>query len=378
MNIIDRYKSLSYNARLWLWDFAFWTFFGIANFVFFSVRFGWRISWYADFALQMFFWYSLALSIPVIFFLWRKFPVATPHRIGRFLLHVLFSGIFVIVFLFFRIFYDSIHPARPMGTTSGSPLVARLYTVSNSASVIFFDYWAFLGAAVAIDNYRKYREREKEAAELQIRASQLEARLAVARLQALRMQLNPHFLFNTLHSISALVREDNKPAAIRMIAGLGDLLRQTLENSASNEVTLKEELDFLEKYLEIEQQRFQDRLQVRMQVEQGTVLANVPYLILQPLVENAVRHGISKSSTASLIEIRTHLHNGNLVLEVRDDGPGVITPCSENVGLTNTRNRLAGMYKDKFEFELKNRAEGGAVATITIPFIPHGAVARKS
>jgi two-component system, LytTR family, sensor kinase len=201
---------------------------------------------------------------------------------------------------------------------------------------------------------------------------QLETSLAKAQVQALRMQLNPHFLFNTLHSISALVREENKALAIKMIAGLGDLLRQSLQVN-SQEVTLRQELDFLEKYLEIEQLRFQDRLNVKMMIDPDTVQATVPCLILQPLVENALRHGISKSAKASLIEIRAIKENGNLILQVHDDGPGFpaeIKPSNGNrIGIANTQARLESLYRSAFRFQLENAEDGGALATISIPFI---------
>jgi LytS/YehU family sensor histidine kinase len=206
-----------------------------------------------------------------------------------------------------------------------------------------------------------------------MRTFQLETQLARAQLQALRMQLNPHFLFNTLHSISALVRENNKALAIRMISELGDLLRQTLKLSGSQEVSLQDELQFIEKYLDLEQLRFQDRLSVRMMIEPETSLASVPYLILQPLVENAIRHGISKSLKASLIEVRASKENGNLILQVRDDGPGLPDDWKGwnggTIGLSNTKARLESLYHDGYQFDLKNATEGGVLARISIPFV---------
>ena len=157
-----------------------------------------------------------------------------------------------------------------------------------------------------------------------------------------------------------------------MIAGLGDLLRQTLQVN-SQEVTLRQELDFLEKYLEIEQLRFQDRLNVKMMIDPDTVQATVPCLILQPLVENALRHGISKSAKASLIEIRATKENGNLILQVHDDGPGFpaqLKPSNgNNIGLANTKARLKSLYQNSYRFDLENAEDGGALATISIPFI---------
>jgi two-component system LytT family sensor kinase len=225
-------------------------------------------------------------------------------------------------------------------------------------------YWVILGIKHALDYYRKYRERE-------LLASQLETRLARAELQVLKMQLHPHFLFNTLHAISSLMHRD-VDAADRMIARLSDLLRMTLENVGVEEVSLKQELEMLERYLEIEQTRFRDRLTVSMQIDPETLDARVPNLILQPLVENAIKHGISARAAAGLVEIRARRENGALELRVRDDGKGLpagpYADLKEGVGLANTRARLQQLYGTACRFELTSVPEGGLTVSMTIPF----------
>ena len=225
-------------------------------------------------------------------------------------------------------------------------------------------YWAIIGLSHALDYYRKYRERE-------LRAAQLETKLAQAQLDALRMQLHPHFLFNTLNSISVLMAEDTK-AARRMLTRLGDLLRATLQNEGAHEVSLKEELEFLESYLEIEQTRFQDRLTVRMEVDSRALDARVPNLILQPLVENAIRHGIAPRAAAGLVEIHARRENGMVQLEVRDNGAGLGASPPESlmkgIGLSNTRARLEQLYGTAHRFELRDSESGGLIVTIEIPF----------
>jgi LytS/YehU family sensor histidine kinase len=221
--------------------------------------------------------------------------------------------------------------------------------------------------------YARYRERE-------LAASQLQGQLAHAQLQALRMQLNPHFLFNALNSISMLVRGGRSAEAVRMLAGLGDLLRGVLEEERPNEVPLREELNFLTRYLAIEQIRA-DRLQVRMEVAPELMDARVPNLILQPLVENAIRHGISRSSAAGLVEIGAWRENGSLLLSVRDDGPGLAAGAEgrEGVGLANVRARLARMYGDQQGLEMENAEGGGTRVTLRLPhrlFAPDEAAAR--
>jgi two-component system, LytTR family, sensor kinase len=186
------------------------------------------------------------------------------------------------------------------------------------------------------------------------------------------MQLHPHFLFNTLHSISALQLKDIA-AANRMIARLGDFLRLTLDNSGAQEVSLQKELEFLKCYLEIERIRFQDRLTVNMEVEPQTLDARVPNLILQPIVENAIKHGISPRAAPGRIDIRVKRDNGLLQLEVEDNGRGIggngrgAKIIKEGLGLSNTRARLDQLYGASYRFDLQNVDEGGLRVTIEIP-----------
>ena len=198
----------------------------------------------------------------------------------------------------------------------------------------------------------------------------LEKSLAQAKLQALQMQLNPHFLFNSLHSISSLMHKDVE-AADRMIARLSDLLRAALDNTGHQEVTLRQELEFLERYLEIEQTRFGERLNVKWDIAPDTLEARVPNLVLQPLVvENAIRHGIEPHARRGLIELRAQRMDGTLTLEVSDNGAGLRDhePAEEGVGLSNTRARLRELYGQEHRFELRGGREGGLLARLTIPF----------
>jgi LytS/YehU family sensor histidine kinase len=205
----------------------------------------------------------------------------------------------------------------------------------------------------------------------ELHAAQLSAQLAQAQLHALRTQLHPHFLFNTLNAIAALVHRDPE-AADRMIARLSDLLRLTLEGLGVQQVRLAQEIEFLKGYLEIEQARFGERLKVEMQIAPELLAARIPYLILQPLVENAIRHGIAPCSQAGRVVIRAESEKGMLVLEVRDNGPGLATgsgtPVRQGMGLTNTRTRLEKLYGEHQRFEIKNGSNGGFVVTLAFPF----------
>ena len=233
----------------------------------------------------------------------------------------------------------------------------------------FYKYWLIIAVYYTFDYYRKYRRREREALDLQLRTAHLEAQLTNARLDALEMQLHPHFLFNTLNAISVLMNAGEVERANAMLLRLSDLLRVTLDSAGARVVPLKQELDFLRRYLEIEQIRFQDRLTVQMEIEPETLDAQVPNLILQPLVENAIRHGIAARLASGRIVVASRRNNGHLVLEVRDDGPGLAEGAfAEGVGLTNTRARLHQHYGEAHRFELGNADEGGLRVALTLPY----------
>lgn len=225
-------------------------------------------------------------------------------------------------------------------------------------------YWGVLSIHQSIKYYRKYRERE-------LQTSQLEARLAHSRLQVLRAQLHPHFLFNTLNAISELIYRD-AASAERMITDLSDLLRMSFENLEVQEIPLKQELEFLEKYLEIEQTRFHDRLKVEMNISPETLDASVPNMILQPLVENAIKHGIAPRSEGGRIDISAARNNGDLELTVKDNGLGVpfgdLDNLPEGIGLSNTRRRLRHLYGDRHTFELESPNSAGLRVNIKIPY----------
>lgn len=200
------------------------------------------------------------------------------------------------------------------------------------------------------------------------RALELETQLKEAQLESLRMQLQPHFLFNTLETISALMYQD-VPAADRMISRLGDLLRHSLRSSGKQEVTLREEIDMLSRYLEIEQTRFADRLSVQMFIEPGVLDAAVPHFLLQPLVENAIRHGIAPRAQPGSIAIRARRSGEQLEIEVADDGRGAREDAAEGIGLSNTRRRLEQLYGVRATLQLLPRENGGTRSCIRLPFL---------
>jgi two-component system, LytTR family, sensor kinase len=225
-------------------------------------------------------------------------------------------------------------------------------------------YGGVIGICYALDYYRKYRERE-------IVATRLEAQLSQAQLDSLRMQLHPHFLFNTLNSIVGLVRDNKNQAAVSMLVGLSDLLRHTLDHSTRQEVELREELNFIKLYLAIQEMRFSDRLRIEFDIDPATVRAMVPNLILQPLTENALRHGIARSAEPGVVGISSAVENGNLRLMVYDNGAGLHDGWqlkgSAGIGLANTAARLHQLYDDNHQFDIRNRDSGGVEVMIVMP-----------
>jgi two-component system, LytTR family, sensor kinase len=234
-------------------------------------------------------------------------------------------------------------------------------------------YWAIVGAALAVTYQRQARDRA-------IAAAKLETKLIEAQLQTLQSQLHPHFLFNTLHAISALIHRD-PDAADRTLAQLAELLRITLDNVGEQEVTLAEELEFLDKYLQIEQTRFRDRLTVKLQVEPETLHALVPWMVLQPLVENAIKHGIAPRPEPGTVEISARRSGDRLVLDVSDDGVGLtrdaLAALQAGIGVSTTRARLAYQFGRAYQFEFLRQARGLTVR-IGIPWRPAPEAARPS
>jgi len=238
----------------------------------------------------------------------------------------------------------------------------------------FIVYLVVLGAGLARNYLVRYQARlnetrrlEAEATKLRAEAAELHAQVTDARLNALRTQLNPHFLFNTLNAVSTLVDED-PPGARRMIARLSDLLRHTLGEGDEQEITLASELEMLRLYLDIMEVRFQDKLEVSIETEASLDDALVPNLVLQPLVENAFRHGLAQMQSVGRVAVRVVRDDGDLVLTVRDNGRGPANPVREGVGLTNTRARLTQLYGTRQRLALTAAEGGGALVEVRLPY----------
>jgi two-component system LytT family sensor kinase len=308
-----------------------------------------------------------AAVTPLIFYLSSRVTMERSRWVSRgpFLLLIglaISVGIFfILAWVRFEVFEDVRHFRGPFAF---SPLmeIGRFRFLNQ-----FLVYIAVLAAGFAREYFVRDQLRGREAAALEARAAGLQAQLADARLDALRMQLNPHFLFNTLHAVSALVERD--PAGVRrMIARLSELLRLTIDSRSTNEVTLRQELDFLQRYIEIMEIRFQDRLRVVRTIDEAVLDALVPNLVLQPIVENALEHGASRTGGEGRIDIRAERVGDQLLLSVRDNGPGPVRRNESGVGLANTRARLERLYGNRATLTLTSAEGGGGLARITIPY----------
>lgn len=303
-------------------------------------------------------WLFLGALTPIVYYLARRFPLRR-DRTGRVLaVHVLGSLTLCVGWATLGITLGWLLRTFPWQGHFGRDYLSW---VSTSVPWSFVLYFAFLGCMYAFTYFAEAREREAQQA-------RLAAQLAEARLGALRMQLNPHFLFNSLNALAVLVRDQNTRGASRMLELLGSVLRQVLHAEQRSDVTLTEELHFLEQYLAIEQVRFSDRLRVHWTVDDAARDAIVPEFILQPLVENAVRHGIARRSEPGTIEISATVAGETLVLSVTDDGPGFAPDrAHQGVGLTNTRARLETLFGGRATLIIARRPSGGTVATIRLP-----------
>jgi two-component system, LytTR family, sensor kinase len=347
----------------WLLGFVIWTLIGLAfagQLYLVRAKLGDPVSWQFAIGRNLADWYVFAiLSIPV-WWLARHFPIERARWPRTLIVHLAGATLFSICWMLFRAALE--HWQTRAG---GQPVpFETAFTHALVATFVFnaLIYWALVSVAHALSYYLKYQERT-------VRAAELEKRLTEAKLQALQMQLNPHFLFNTLHAISSLMHQ-NVEAADRMLAKLSDLLRYALESTDSQEVPLRKELDFLTRYLEIEQTRFGERLQVRLQIDPATMDASVPNLILQPLVENAIKHGIEPHARPGIVELRAQRHDGALRLEVEDNGAGLQSgkPSGFGVGLSNTRARLEQLYGNEHRLEMLTGARGGLLVRLCIPW----------
>jgi len=348
-------------GRIWLIAFVLWTLLAClsaAGAHVYMASTGTPISWTQLFAWNILISLVWSLLTPVVYELARRY---TFDRSGWKLslpIHIVASVAIAFVGAVAMV------TINPLVTWTKEPTVPFFAHVFSRTFMDIQRYWYVLFITQAIAFYRKYQER-------QLLSSQLEAQLANAQLEVLKIQLEPHFLFNTLNSIASLARHDGA-AAENMTLQLADLLRMSLAGVGVHEVPLHQELTFLQKYVDIQQTRFHDRLRVETEIDPRTLDTLVPNLILQPLVENAIRHGISPRRAAGLVRITTWRDRDDVWMEIRDNGVGFtrnrgIAP-PEGVGLRNTRGRLRQLYNEDHAMVLEDAPGGGCTVKIRVPY----------
>lgn len=364
-------SSLKANRRQYAVYFVIWTMIGLYMFsqgmvqkIFSRDPNPWShhlTSW----MVGVYLWFLLT---PVVLWLGRHFPFERKHWMRRVAEHLVFSVVIAVLDLAVESAILRFFGVFPTIMTSYLSTLVFLLIIGFHQSIL--TYWSLLGVQYALGWYRSYEERKQEALRLELHSSQLESQLTEAHLSALKMQIQPHFLFNTLNAIMVLVRQQKGREAEEMLSRLSDLLRCVLDDVDSQEVRLRRELEYVQLYLSIEEVRFQDRLRIEIAAAPEILDAAVPHMILQPIIENAIRHGIGPSSSAGRIRISANRVNETLEMKVEDDGPG-LTPTSagqtHGIGLTNTRARLHQLYGDAASLLMENGEEGGVAATIVLP-----------
>lgn len=361
--MIDRHKIYK-----WALIFGGWT----AAAVFYTVQTlyqnahaGQYPPWQFILKIHLIYCWIWAFLTPSVLWLGDRFPIEPGRKFSNLTIHFAASILFVSVHI---CLYAVSFVLSPQAKVPEFPQRIKDLLISDFA-FCFFTYWILLCILFATKYYRAYRERA-------LKAAQLSESLARTELQVLKMQLQPHFLFNTLNTISELVHEDTE-AADKMITQLSGLLRGVLENEGTQKVTLQEELEFLNKYLDIEQIRYANRLVVQLNLSPNTLGALFPSMCLQPLVENAIRHSIAPRPEGGRITISSKSEADSLCLVVADDGPPISMDLSPNfdggIGLSNTQKRLRALYGSDHDLKIRVDENSGFQVAIRIPLeIPSG------
>lgn len=350
----------------WLMVVGFWTLIVLAYSTRAEMRSGsyvWiRIGWFDSLRIAAAQWYAWGLLSFAIYWVNRKLPFRPDALLRRLLCHVPFSVVFGVLFTYLNLAISDLLLAPLETMWVGSTVFETVSRVTYRQGT--FVYWAIVAICVALDYQADLKDRE-------IQGAELERLLTEARLATLRSQLDPHFLFNTLNSISAYVESAPREARL-MLEQLGDLMRLSLEHANEQEIPLERELAFVSRYIQLQLVRFADRLDVRVEAAPDVLTALVPTFILQPLVENAIRHGVSKLAANGIIVLSASKRGDELHLRIQDNGPGLPPGWSLDrnmgVGLSNTRARLEQLYgRDHYSFVVASDPNVGTHVDLVFP-----------
>jgi two-component system LytT family sensor kinase len=352
----------------WFWTAAIW--FGVGLFdatqnVFVMRAEGMHHAWGRLFLSLLLSWLPWALATPMVLRLGRRYPPTQWRRVSTWGVHLSACAAIGLVYAAWVALLEDW--LNPWAISPGPDPFVQLWLHKFSNGLLAH---SILYSVILLVSYMQ-DSRERLALQ-QTEAARLSEQLSKAQLEALRSQIEPHFLFNTLNAIAGLVREKRNDAAVGMIAGLSDFLRRVLEESGRQQVPLGEELEFVQKYLDIQKIRFAERLQLSLDVPRELLPAQVPSLILQPMVENAVKHGIAKRVQGGAIRIAASRANGTLTLRVYNDGPGLPAGWEKThtgIGIANVRTRLQRLYPDAFELSMRNQEPGGVEVSLSVPFV---------
>jgi signal transduction histidine kinase len=351
----------------WFWIAAIWAGIGLfdaTQTVFVMRAEGMHHFWGRLFFTLLISWLPWMLATPMVLRLSRRYPPAQWRRASTWAVHLAACAAIGVVYAAWVALWEELLNPWALPSPPDPFLELAWHKCTNG----LLSYVILYSLILLADHIQRSRE---QLAFQQTETARLNEQLSNAQLNALRRQIEPHFLFNTLNAIAGLVREERNDAAVSMIAGLSDFLRRVLENSDRQQVPLAEELEFTQKYLDIQKARFADRLQFSVDVPAELLPAQVPSLILQPMVENAVKHGIAKRVEGGAIRIAASRLNGTLTLRVYNDGPSLPAgweTSQSGIGISNARTRLRSLYGDAFELSLRNQRPSGVEASVSVPF----------
>ncbi len=358
--------SVNSSEQLFLgrrWLIFFWLTIALISTQTLYIQLGMKVPWGEIFIVKLAIWLFWGLYAPIILWAGRRFRIERRNHFRGLVFHLPFSVLSIAINVFFYALF-----AWLVGVDSfdGVPLSGIFMGLFVALFEWYFIiYWAIIILSYAFAFYRSLKSRELEAV-------QLEAQLVTAQLQALKMQLQPHFLFNTLNTVASLVRQDQKPMAVEMLSDLSSLLRTTLLKKDEQQVSLEEEVAFLKNYLVLEKKRFGERVKIQWDISDDTLAARMPVYLLQPVVENAIYHGLSKQLKAELLLISASKAGETLRLSVYNDGPKLPTDFDLNfttgIGLSNIIERLSQLYSDQAELSIRNEGNGVRV-NITLPYL---------
>ena len=358
---LERHPSKSQ----WFWIASIWLGFALfdaTQTVFVMRSEGMHHAWVRLFITLLVGWLPWACATPLVLRLGRQRPLSQWTHISTWTIHVAACLTIGLVYAAWRGLFEALlNPwANPTPTRFEA---AWLREFENGLLAYFILYGTILAVGSMLDSRERLAQQQTEAA-------RLSEQLSKAQLSVLRHQIEPHFLFNALNAIAGLVRENRNDDAVSMIAGLSGFLRRILKDSHRQEVPLAEEMDFLRSYLDVQKVRFADRLQLSVDVPQELLVAQVPNLILQPMVENAVKHGIAKRAQGGTIRIRASRLNAILTLSIFNDGPSLTADwetTGSGIGISNVRSRLRSLYGDSFDLRLHNQ-DNGVEVSVSVPF----------